>query len=233
MRNILFTLCILSFVSCRKDEKDEPIHLDQASISITHNGELQLTASEPCTWASADTNVAMVSNTGLVRGNFVGKTTITAVQKAGGARATCEVTVAPVSALYVEPYFSYKAPVDFVTMRETRELTNSSYTGLLYIGENNNVRFVLYLFNGGFLESADVMLRNSGEVENEAMIFLAERYSYIGEIDYHAYAFTGDHNMVAVLNYDATLGLNVLYFTSYDKTPKALNKRLIVTNRKL
>ncbi len=78
------------------------IALNQTSISISGASTNQLVATTTpaggaVTWASSDTNVATVSNSGLVTGVGNGSCTITA--SCGGKTATCSVTVSGFASL--------------------------------------------------------------------------------------------------------------------------------------
>ena len=77
------------------------VSLDKNELSLTTDGTAQLTATvkpenatnKSVTWISSDTNIATVSDTGLVTAVAPGSTTITVTTTDGEKTATCAVTV--------------------------------------------------------------------------------------------------------------------------------------------
>ncbi len=211
---IMITIAYLALMSCKKDA--EPLTL-RNSVEITYGQTEPLNASHQCTYNSLDTIVASVSSAGLITAHRIGTTKVTATSNETGERAECTVTVTPRSNLYKLP-IAVRYELEYtVKALETRELIAGGNGILVYAGENAKVRKVMYQFEQLELKSIDVMLQNTITVENEAMQFLEERYTYLGEIDYKAFAFS-EGDMILVLNTDASLGLNVLYFWSDGKS---------------
>lgn len=88
------------FTAC--DGEKPTITLDKTAVTLAIEGSVTLvpTVSDEnleITWSSSDKTVAKVNSYGVVVAEKLGKTTITASVK--GAKASCEVTVAPVASL--------------------------------------------------------------------------------------------------------------------------------------
>ncbi|MFA6950854.1 MAG: Ig-like domain-containing protein [Lentimicrobiaceae bacterium] len=208
---------VLAFTACKKD-KDEPetLTLDKTEITLQHNiaQQLNVTPTQTCTWTSADTNVAKVTQAGLVTGVRLGNTKITA-KAASGLIAECNVTVEAASFLYKEPAYKYGESIAYVKSKETRFLLNEDLHGLAYQGENSDVSLVVYIFDNDALMVADVMLNDSINNFPLAQKFLEERYIYLGTQDGVVFYMDYLGNFLG-LSIDDNLGLNVLYYTDLE-----------------
>lgn len=79
------------------------VSLSMSNLSIQYGETVKLTASvspynatnRKVSWSSANTKVATVSSSGVVKGVKAGKTTVTATTKDGAYQATCKITVKP------------------------------------------------------------------------------------------------------------------------------------------
>ena len=107
----------------------------------------------------------------------------------------------------------YGESKSYIKSQEKRALEDESNDALLYKGESYNVRYVMYSFENSKLNLADVMLTSSDYIVESVKTFLDERYIYVGYSDGVA-IYTDNKGTVLGLNYDTTLGLNILYFTS-------------------
>ena len=207
----LFALSMLLILAACKKDEDPKLSLDKSEITLQHDKTGQLTANMDCTWISSDIKVATVSTTGLVTGNLIGDAIITAKSQGGNIEATCAVHITPVSVLFKEPYFVYGASSSLTKLNESRLLKAETATGLIYYGENSNVRFVMYTFATNAMTSAIVLLQNTTSVTSESVTFMTERYSFYGYSD-GFYMFKDGNGTIMAVSYDDSLGLNVLYF---------------------
>jgi hypothetical protein len=208
---LAFTLFFIA-TACKKDEKDPDLTLDKTSFDLTYHETNQIKANVACTWSSADSTVATVTN-GLVVAVKIGETNIIA-KTASGQLATCKVKVFPRFELYDEPFFKYGASASYVKSNEMRDLEIEETNTLLYLGENNNILGMVYVFDDGKLFAADALL-NSIVGFNSVKEFIEERYSFVEKVDGYPVYVDQDENYIYV-NIDPDLELNVLYF-SYSK----------------
>lgn len=209
---LLILVILVQIVSCKKDP-DPSLSLDKNEVTVKHNSTSQLTPipDQACKWSSMDTNIATVSQSGLVTGHKIGGTIIIAKTAGDKISAQCIVHVTASSFMYKEPVCVFGQSTSYVKGMEFRPLLAEEPTGLLYEGENANVWYVIYGFTGSALTSADVILKNTTENFIEAETFLQERY-FFAEY-YNNVAFYWDRNSIAAALYiDADLGLNVLYY---------------------
>jgi uncharacterized protein YjdB len=90
------------------------VRVSPTSANVQVRQTLQLTATpqdsaggpmtgRPVTWASSNTSIATVSNTGLVTGVVAGTATITATSEGKSGTAALTVTMAPVASVQVSP----------------------------------------------------------------------------------------------------------------------------------
>ncbi len=221
MKKTILALFLISVLlsGCKKDDPPS-INLDKTVLILHHDEADTLTLSiypdQSCTWSTLDSNVAIVTQVGLkgiVKGVRIGNTTISVKSLSSDLTATCNVALIPQSLLYQEPFYVYGESKSYIKSQEKRALEDESNDALLYKGESYNVRYVMYSFENSKLNLADVMLTSSDYIVESVKTFLDERYIYVGYSDGVA-IYTDNKGTVLGLNYDTTLGLNILYFTS-------------------
>lgn len=207
-------MCILMITACKKDiDKVETLTMDKSEITLRHDSSLQLAVipNQICIWTSSDTNVAKVTQTGLVTGVRLGNAKISA-KAVSGLLAECDVNLEATYYIYAEPYFKYGESVDYVKGMETRTLILENSTGLSYSGENSNVISVIYFFQEDSLVAADVML-NTAEISSiQVKKFLDERYIYWTTQDYISFYMDNSGNIIALNAYENS-GLDVMYYS--------------------
>jgi hypothetical protein len=210
---LAFTLLLIS-TACKKDEADPDLTIDKTSFNLTYHQTSQITANVACTWTSADSTVATVTN-GLVVALKIGDTKITA-KTASGQTATCQVRVFPRSELYDAPFFKFGASMSYVKSNEMRVLEFEEIDALGFTGENNNILGMLYVFEDGKLFAADAVLNDIVGLA-AAKEFIEERYSFVENMDGYPIYVDQDENYLYV-NIDTSLGLNVMYFRAAKKS---------------
>lgn len=210
---LAFSLLLIS-TACKKDEKDPDLTIDKTSFDLTYHQTSQITANVACTWISADTTIATVTN-GLVVAVKIGETKITA-KTASGQSATCVVRVFPRSELYDEPFFKYGASMSYVKSNEMRVLEFEEIDALGYTGENNNIYGMLYVFEDGKLFAVDALLNDIVGL-TAAKEFIEERYSFVENLDGYPIYVDQNDNYIYV-NIDENLGLNVMYLRAAKKS---------------
>ena len=90
--------------------------------------------------------VAEVSEDGIIKGNHVGKTIITATSDNG--EALCEVVVNAKYSTYTEPVLEFGVDKATVKAKEKRTIWEDNGNVISYKGENSAVKKVAYLFEG-------------------------------------------------------------------------------------
>lgn len=228
MKKALLLIAVVAvFASCKKDE--EPLKVT-TNIELFYEKTETVKATHQCTYKSSDEAIATVNSSGLVTAHRVGECKVTASSTLTSESAYCTVKVIPRSNLYAIPcLLRYESPATIMGS-ETRKFKQYTTNGLIYEGENSNVRLVMYMFEANMMKSAAVLLKTTGTVEAEAQQYLEERFDYFGEIDYKAYAYT-DGDLMMVLNNDATLGLNVVYFWNDTKADPISRYKAIISSR--
>lgn len=116
--------------------------------------------------------MATVSDNGIVTGQHVGTTIITA--KSDNGKAECEVVVKAKYNTYLEPVFEFGA----IKSKENRVLDVEKEESLLFKPDKSSIQGVGYLFKNGKMTSIGVNVKTSSSLE--AIKFLIERYLVVG-----------------------------------------------------
>jgi hypothetical protein len=215
---ILTVFALILFFQCSKDETKKTITIDQKNVAMFSGETTQLglifstedLKGKTYQWTTSDINVATVSASGLVTGVRIGETFVTASTSDESLVDSAKITIQPKYNLYLEPYLAFGASAAIVKANETRVLL-SEESGLAYLGENDNVVAVLYLFDNDALTGAGVLLETTTDVTSNLMDFLLERYEALTFAD-EVFYFTDNKGVVAAMSINETLGLNVIYF---------------------
>ena len=101
MKKILFLMtAVLVIAGCSKSE-DGKLTLSANQLSLYSGDTKQVAVNDNATWSSKSEFVAEVSEDGIIKGNHVGKTIITATSDNG--EALCELVVNAKYSTYTEP----------------------------------------------------------------------------------------------------------------------------------
>jgi len=165
------------------------------------------------TYSSSDEYTATVNNDGTVEAKHVGECVID-ISTSDGISTKSSVTVKPRSKLYTEPYLTFGGTKSDVKGYEKRTVSSEDLTGIVYKGENSNVRNVVYLFEGGKMTAVGVLLANTVYCIEEAHKFLTERYDYL-LVDDGLFLFKGKGRIIG-FSYADGLGLHALYIPDTD-----------------
>jgi hypothetical protein len=211
---LLLLLPALLFAACKKDDKPAP-SISSETVELNFDKEHQFSIKEGSndysasglTWTSSDLSVGTITASGLFKAKKIGKTTIKA--EGNGISLTSEVTVKPYSTLCKEPAYTFGISINAVKALETRSLLSQTVTGLNYAGENAKVRNILYAFENGLLVSSALLIADNQASVEEAVKFLAERYTYQGESEEVFYFSNG--SVIIGLSFHETLGYNAIY----------------------
>ena len=222
-RASVFLLVAAMFAGCSKDDtrKVKSITATPTSISIFYDEKSEikmahfpLSAKEPVyTFVSDDEYVAAVDNAGKVSGRHVGECIIE-ISTSVGVSTQCNVTIKPRSNLYKEPYLVFGGSVSSVKAYENRSIASETSTGIVYRGENSNIRNVVYLFEGGKMTAAAVLFANTTYCVDEAHKYLSERYDPLGSSG-NIIVYQGRGRVIG-FSLDNDLGLNALYIPDTD-----------------
>lgn len=165
----LSTLLIAS--ACSKSE-DEKSTLDKTSITLNKDKTIQLnvsTGNNSINWSCEDEYVASVSNSGLVTGNRVGKTIVTAND------LKCQVIVDPIYNLYEEPVLDWNMTKSQIVSKLGTPYSSTSTT-IIYETKNSKAPLIMYTFDtNGKLKGSYVTVMSN--YVTECSDFLLERYA--------------------------------------------------------
>ena len=164
MKKILFLMtAVLVIAGCSKSE-DGKLTLSANQVSLYSGDTKQVTVNDNATWSSKSEFVAEVSEDGIIKGNHVGKTIITATSDNG--EALCEVVVNAKYSTYTEPVLEFGVDKATVKAKEKRTILEDKTSTL---------------------GSSAIALSYS--YTEEIAKFLSERYQVIGKDSDGAYYF--------------------------------------------
>jgi len=189
---LLFLSMLILFCACN-EEVEYTVNTSTVSFYPDETFTLSVTpAGAGWTFTSANENIASVSTSGIITGNFVGTTDITVHDTISGFIAQVQVTVNPTNTLYREPCQTFYVDQLAVRAYETRTLrisgTFSDGTSyLLYEPDNEYYEGIVYLFSDSLLYFESEVLV-SDWYSNKLDAHLNERYMIqqdsIADIDY-------------------------------------------------
>ncbi|WP_294177704.1 Ig-like domain-containing protein [Coprobacter sp.] len=174
---LLLAVTGFAFVSCDKDDDDEPDSkkLNLNEITLEAGQTTKLIYNGDCSWSSDQPLIASVDEEGNVTAERVGETYIKANNE------TCKVTVTPKYHTYIEPltiwgcnqslvkdFMSVLTPLGYTLTKETS-------TTLTYFSSINKVEMYSYIFENGKLETSGIaapILTAGSDITD----FLLERY---------------------------------------------------------
>jgi hypothetical protein len=189
---LLFVVTVASLNSCTNDEPSKKEKLSKTKL-ILHVGETETITYEGkdlCNWYSQNNLIASVDN-GKIKANLVGKTNIYAND------LECNVEVLPNITMYDEPYLNWgTTKSDVKKYMSSYTLTKETSNQLAYKGVGNEFAYI-YTFENGVLSGASmgILYSNSERI----VYFMAERYSFTGEIDdYYPFVSPDDKTYGAI-----------------------------------
>lgn len=177
-----------AFASCSDSNDDEPMSLDQTSVSLNYDAETTLHASEKgCIWESSNPFVATVDNNGKITAQHVGDAVITA--KKDGKSATCNVTVNATNNNFTMPIINWGNTIAQVKGEMTDIFGTSVELGL---EESNSLGYTtagafpmyIYAFVDGGLDASSLIVTETQDAELDLEGFIAQRYQEYGETEY-------------------------------------------------
>ena len=143
-----------AFASCSDSNEDDPMTLDQTSVTINYDGETTVKASEKnCIWESSNPFVATVDNNGKIKAEHVGEAVIIATKE--GKSAKCNVTVNATNNNFTMPIINWGNTIDQVKKGMIELFGNTVELGIDEkdaLGYTTGGAFPLYTYafiNGG------------------------------------------------------------------------------------
>jgi hypothetical protein len=180
-------MCLVPFIftSCDKDEKKslEGIEFGETEITIGNGEELKLSvfpqpakAELPkCFFFSGDEKIVTVSeDDGLIKGVSIGSTTITAKTSDGEFVAECKVTVT----LYRDPYLVFGCNTADIKKYETRKFNEEDSEKIVYVGENADISFVMYILKNAKMDAVGTVFNNTTGIYSKVVDFLESKYEF-------------------------------------------------------
>lgn len=215
-----------AFASCSDSNEDDPMTLDQTSVTINYDGEATVKASEKnCIWESSNPFVATVDNNGKIKAEHVGEAVIIATKE--GKSAKCNVTVNATNNNFTMPIINWGNTIDQVKKGMIELFGNTVELGIDEkdaLGYTTGGAFPLYTYafiNGGLKASSLVVTADMDETK-DLEGFLDQRYMQYGETDYgflYRNAATADAATVVVeYGYDVDLDAVRATWTTADGT---------------
>lgn len=225
---ILFTFIVLILAGCSKDKNNDPVYeINSTTLTTNYDKEFQFSIEgnpENIVWSSSDENVGTIDNTGLFKANKIGSTTITA--KIGTASVKSEVTVESYGELFKEPYTDYGSNKASIKSKESRSLKAEISTALLYEGENNIVKDLLYLFENDKMQAASINFSYSSSIASQVGQFYGERYTYLGFDDDYIFMNNNKGSIIGISVNDSG-DLNATYLS--ESSAKAASAIMSIT----
>lgn len=203
------------------DATDVSLHYDETHQFSLKQGNNNISASA-YTWTSSDVNIGTVDANGAFTAKKIGTTTIRATK--GGDAFESQVTVVPYSTICKEPYWDFSDNISSTKGKETRTLASQTSTGLIYTGENDKVRNIMYLYDAtsGKMTAAAILFTNTTAVVDESSKFFKERYTYVG-VSGSVYYYTDSKSLVIAISVDASLGYNAIYMPYTSSAINSIN----------
>lgn len=217
MKNILFLLPVLLFVSCSKDDPEPATTIDSATVELKYDKEHQYVLmkgtekvdASTYTWKSSDTLVGKVDKTGKFIARKIGETTVTGTL--AGKNVESKVTVTPYITSFKEPFQEFGATAGVVKTKETRKLLSETATILSYQGDNAKILSVRYLLDTGKMTAAAIIFGGSQAMADEVVTFYSERYPRNGALDEAIIFFNDEANKAIEIGFTETSDIYAVY----------------------
>jgi len=217
MKNILFLLPVLLFVSCSKDDPEPATTIDSATVELKYDKEHQYVLmkgtekvdASTYTWKSSDTLVGKVDKTGKFIARKIGETTVTGTL--AGKNVESKVTVTPYITSFKEPFQEFGATTAVVKTKETRKLLAETADYLAYEGESAKITSVQYELVTGKMTYAVIFFQTTQAIANEVITFYLERYPRNGETEEGAVFFNDGKDKAVELGIHPDYGLFAFY----------------------
>lgn len=208
---------MLLVIACGKDTKKPEAILNSTNVALKHKETFQFEVTRgneqvpfsTLTSSSSDDFVGSLSSSGLFTANSIGETTIKIVGE--GISLSAKVTVEPIYNLYREPSLNFSHSKAQIKSYETRSLDGETAGALLYKGENNNLDYVMYIFENGVLNGAAVLFPPRSSLVEQVTAFYNERYNYLGQTSGRLVFDTPKSSVMVVIGVDSDLGFNAMY----------------------
>jgi len=238
MKNILFLLPVLLFVSCSKDDPEPATTIDSATVELKYDKEHQYVLmkgtekvdASTYTWKSSDTLVGKVDKTGKFIARKIGETTVTGTL--AGKNVESKVTVTPYITSFKEPYQEYGATTAVVKTNETRKLRTETADFLAYEGENAKVAGVVYSLTTGKMTDALVAFQTTQAMADEVITFYEERYPRSAGLDSSVVFFNDAKNKAVEVGVDAKIGL-FAYYVPFDSNGLRVSATAVTTRERI
>ncbi|MBS9525976.1 Ig-like domain-containing protein [Litoribacter alkaliphilus] len=216
--NAFSALSIFLFSGCLEERLFPPfesLSLLESEVQIEYGEEYQLSVEfsesfpSQVYWKSKDESIVEVNNSGLLIAIRAGTTVVSASSMDYSNTPECLVTVHPTNFLFQEPSIKFNSTKEVIKRNETRTLSSEGENQLVYRGENDHVRSILYTFDKGSLVTAVVFLRSNFTSREDVIDFLEQRYSR-EEYSSENIWYKGERYHALYLE-DGSLGMRVMY----------------------
>jgi len=217
MKKILFLfIAPLLFIGCSKDNAEPDYSINETDLVTNFDKEFQFVVKQgsnnidpsALTWTSSDKVVGTIDTDGLFHANRIGATTITGTN--GTYTVKSEVTVASYDEIYKEPILTFGASKADIKAKETKALLEETENVLVYRSESNRLENMGYTFANNMMQSAIAVFKMTNTIGTELGIYMAERYTYIGDNE-EVILLSNDRGVLVAIRIDPTLGLIAMY----------------------
>ncbi|WP_425291007.1 hypothetical protein [Spirosoma linguale] len=241
MKNLFCLLLLGLLFACSKNSNDPkpPVTIDMSEVTMYYDGSHQFVLNQGSvrvqatdyTWSVSKPYAGTISPSGLFTAKHIGENIIIGTPKTTqGDVVRARVTVQPYYTTWGSLVTNWGVNKAAVKLAETRFPQSESSVALLYYGETDKIRTVLYFFDNSGLASVSVLPQNTSDLAKETATFLKERYDYLGQKD-GLFAFS-DNNMLGVaLQVDLKAGLAATYFPYKRGGRLATDSLLDIVNR--
>lgn len=210
---LLFFVAVSTLVGCSKSDGPNPeFKINQKEVKLNFDGsfDFKVENASNVSWSSSDEFVGTVASDGKFKAKHIGEATITGV--ADGKSVSAKVIVEPYVTDIIEPLITFGASKANVKSFEKRALQNETSTGLLYNGQGNKEKQVVYVFENSLLKSPALTFNaNFNDIGSVLAKFYSERYTVIGAEDGVIYFESKDKKSAVAIGASASLGLSAIY----------------------
>lgn len=216
--NLFATALVVLLISgCSKNKIEPDAVLNSSEVTLKYDETFKFKVKKGdkdidfglLTFSSSDELVGIMNNEGVFTAKKVGETTVKIMGE--GVNLTAKVVVEPYQNFFIEPYQNFDGNISSIKKYEKRKLLNELSSGLIYEGENSDLKYVIYTIDKEVLSGSAAVFNPIRNVMDKVATYYLERYEFLG-IDGTALYFKDSKRKFAVIiDVNTSLGFHSLY----------------------